>query len=239
VDSRTSCPSRSDKLEHMFPRTCGFEGCTNVHRARGLCSSHLDQLARGKELTPLLGRHGQKHERCTFPGCTRKHHAGGLCQGHATQRRRGRPLRPLGSEGRGGLPPRRARVGVEPGAAAAVRSRGLPDRPVRPAGLRPQHPACRRPRHRPVGQHDQPPDRGHGAAARAPRRAAVAAVGRVLGGHPGPRLRAAAPGAGQRPGPGVGDDDPAGRRALAVPRGGALLPPAVGAVPQRGARGRA
>jgi hypothetical protein len=29
-------------LEHMFRRTCGFEGCTNKHRARGLCSSHLD-----------------------------------------------------------------------------------------------------------------------------------------------------------------------------------------------------
>jgi hypothetical protein len=100
VDSRTSSPWRGDKLEHMFPQTCGFEGCTNKHRARGLCSSHLDQLARGKELTPLLGRHGQKHERCTFPGCTRKHHAGGLCQGHATQRRRGRSLRPLGSDGR-------------------------------------------------------------------------------------------------------------------------------------------
>jgi hypothetical protein len=87
-------------LEHMFQRTCGFEDCTNKHRARGLCSSHLDQLARGKELTPLLGRHGQKHERCTFPGCTRKHHAGGLCHGHATQRRRGQPLPPLGSNGR-------------------------------------------------------------------------------------------------------------------------------------------
>jgi hypothetical protein len=84
----------------MFTRTCSFDDCGNGHRARGLCSSHLDQLARGRQLTPLLGPHGRKHEHCTFPGCTRKHHAGGLCQGHATQRRRGQPLRPLGSEGR-------------------------------------------------------------------------------------------------------------------------------------------
>jgi hypothetical protein len=84
----------------MFTRVCSFDDCGNGHRARGLCSSHLDQLARGGQLTPLLGPHGRKHERCTFPGCTRKHHAGGLCQGHATQRRRGQPLRPLGSEGR-------------------------------------------------------------------------------------------------------------------------------------------
>jgi hypothetical protein len=84
----------------MFRRTCGFDGCNNNHRARGLCSSHLDQLARGKALTPLLGPHGRKHEHCTFPDCTRKHHAGGLCKGHDTQRQRGQPLRALGSEGR-------------------------------------------------------------------------------------------------------------------------------------------
>jgi HNH endonuclease len=53
----------------MFARTCGFEGCTNKHRARGLCSSHLDQLARGRELTPLLGPHGRRYEHCTFIKC--------------------------------------------------------------------------------------------------------------------------------------------------------------------------
>jgi hypothetical protein len=87
-------------FEHMFQRTCSFDGCANKHRAHGLCSSHLDQLARGKELTPLLGPHGRKHEYCTFPGCTRKHQRGGLCTGHATQRQRGQPLRRLGGEGR-------------------------------------------------------------------------------------------------------------------------------------------
>jgi energy-converting hydrogenase B subunit Q len=84
----------------MFRSACSFDGCTNKHRARGLCSSHLDQLARGKELTPLLGPHGRKHERCTFPDCMRKHQAGGLCNGHDTQRKRGQPLRPLGGDGR-------------------------------------------------------------------------------------------------------------------------------------------
>jgi hypothetical protein len=84
----------------MFTRICAFDGCTNQHRAHGLCSSHLDQLARDKELAPLLGPHGRKHECCSFPDCGRKHHAGGLCQGHATQRQRGQPLRRLGSDGR-------------------------------------------------------------------------------------------------------------------------------------------
>ena len=93
VDSGSPRPWRADSLEHMFRTSCSFDGCTSKHRARGLCSSHLDQLARGKELTPLLGPHGRKHERCTFPDCARRHHAGGLCTGHATQRQRGRPLR--------------------------------------------------------------------------------------------------------------------------------------------------
>jgi hypothetical protein len=84
----------------MFRQVCTFDGCTNEHRARGLCSSHLDQLARGKELTPLLGPHGQRYEHCTFPDCGRDHHAGGLCTGHASQRQRGQPLRRLGRDGR-------------------------------------------------------------------------------------------------------------------------------------------
>src|SRR4029453_14792614 len=84
----------------MFPRTCGFEGCTNEHRARGLCTSHLDQLARGKELTPLLGRHGQKHEPCTFPAApgsiTRAASARGTPPSAGVAGR----CDPLGSEGR-------------------------------------------------------------------------------------------------------------------------------------------
>jgi HNH endonuclease len=80
-------------------RRCSFEGCANKHRAHGLCSSHLDQLARGKELTPLRGPHGQLHETCTVPGCTNKHAANGLCAGHKTQRQRDKPLTPLPKRG--------------------------------------------------------------------------------------------------------------------------------------------
>jgi hypothetical protein len=47
VDSRVNQSPSPRRLEHMFSRTCTFEGCSNKHRARGLCSSHLDQLARG------------------------------------------------------------------------------------------------------------------------------------------------------------------------------------------------
>lgn len=79
----------------MFERTCAFDGCQNRHRANGLCSSHLWQLDQGKELTPLRGRHGQKHERCTYPGCGRKRHSNGWCQSHQSQLDRGQPLHPI------------------------------------------------------------------------------------------------------------------------------------------------
>jgi hypothetical protein len=95
VESLTQAICRSLRLECMFERTCTFEGCQNRHRARGLCSSHLWQLDQGKELTPLRGPHGQKHESCTYPGCERKHKSNGWCHGHQTQLKRGQQLRPI------------------------------------------------------------------------------------------------------------------------------------------------
>ena len=67
---------------------------------------------------------------------------------------------------------------------AHVRSRPLPGRALRPAQLRPQPAARRRPRHRPDRQHDRPSDRRHRAAARAPRRRSLAGLGRFVGCDP-------------------------------------------------------
>lgn len=55
---------------------------------------------RGKALTPLLGRHGRKHDGCTFDSCDKPHHANGLCHGHDLQRKRGQPPTPLGRTAR-------------------------------------------------------------------------------------------------------------------------------------------
>ena len=82
-------------------RGCAFPACRNTHRAHGLCSSHLDQLARGKALSPLLARHGRKHEGCAFTLCDKPHHAHGLCHGHYLQRRRGEQLKPLSRQSSG------------------------------------------------------------------------------------------------------------------------------------------
>ena len=52
---------------------------------------------------------------------------------------------------------RRSGLGLHVVAAPAVRPGGVPDRPVRPAELRPEHPARERTRHRPVEQHHAEP----------------------------------------------------------------------------------
>ena len=76
-----------------------------------------------------------------------------------------------------------------------LRPRSLPDRALRPARLRAEHAARERPGHRHEREHHRAPARRHGAAARAPRHRAVAAVRRLVGIDADPRLRRAAPGA--------------------------------------------
>ena len=79
---------------------------------------------------------------------------------------------------------RRPRRRLQPHHAPLPRSVALPHHPVRPARLRPLD-AARQPR----GQHDLGPGRRHGAAARAPRHRALAAVRRLVGLDAGARLR--------------------------------------------------
>jgi hypothetical protein len=57
-----------------YTKPCQFKGCYANAKAHGLCTGHLDQRARGKELTPLKPR----RDVCDFPGCGRKHFAFGL-----------------------------------------------------------------------------------------------------------------------------------------------------------------
>ena len=103
--------------------------------------------------------------------------------------------------------------GSSPGPPSLVRSRALPDRPIRPAGLRAEPPARGRLVDRPVHQHHPPPHPRHRGAARAPRHRALARLGRLVGRHPRPGLRRAIPGAGDGDDPALDHQDPAiGRR---------------------------
>lgn len=92
-------PHVVDSFERMFTssgpsdRRCSFQGCGRPLRARGLCSSHLDQLARGKPLTPTR----IWKTACEFPGCENKHAGKGLCRSHMSQLQRGQPLQPIGA----------------------------------------------------------------------------------------------------------------------------------------------
>ena len=79
--------------------------------------------------------------------------------------------------------------GCTPGLAALLRPRRVPDRPLRPARLRPQHAPRQRPAGRPGHQHDPPPARRHRAPAAAPGHRPVAALRRVVGLDAGAGLR--------------------------------------------------
>jgi hypothetical protein len=57
--------------KRRYTKPCQFRGCYANAKAHGLCTGHLDQRARGKELTPLKPR----RDTCDFPGCGRKHFA--------------------------------------------------------------------------------------------------------------------------------------------------------------------
>ena len=74
-----------------YTKPCTFKGCYANAKAHGLCTGHLDQRARGKELTPLKPR----RDICDFPGCGRKHFAFGYCRAHREQMRKGQ-LVPIG-----------------------------------------------------------------------------------------------------------------------------------------------
>jgi hypothetical protein len=51
--------------KRRYTKPCLFKGCYANAKAHGLCTGHLDQRDRGKELTPLKPR----RDVCDFPGC--------------------------------------------------------------------------------------------------------------------------------------------------------------------------
>jgi hypothetical protein len=82
----------SPMRKRVYTKPCRFKGCYANAKAHGLCTGHLDQLARGKALTPLKPR----RDLCDFPECGRKHYAYGLCRAHREQLRTGQLLVPIG-----------------------------------------------------------------------------------------------------------------------------------------------
>ena len=77
--------------KRRYTKPCTFKGCYANAKAHGLCTGHLDQRTRGKELTPLKPR----RDVCDFPECGRKHFAFGYCRAHREQMRKGQ-LVPIG-----------------------------------------------------------------------------------------------------------------------------------------------
>jgi len=74
-------------------RICSFSGCDRLHKARGYCNSHNEQLRQGKELVPIGAHAAAKRARiCSVFDCNGKGAYRGLCQKHyQRQRRHGDP----------------------------------------------------------------------------------------------------------------------------------------------------
>lgn len=86
----------------MTSRTCSFEGCGGPHSAKGLCSAHYSQQARGVPLRPVNRNLAtNKGKVCAYESCIEWAKTSGLCGGHYQQRLRGEDLRPLSLRGRG------------------------------------------------------------------------------------------------------------------------------------------
>ena len=107
----------------------------------------------------------------------------------------------------GGRAPRRAGQRAVRGRRRWFDPAALSARPVRSAGLRPEHAACRRLVDEPGGEHDPPPGRRHRTAPRASRHRALARLGRVVGRDARPRVRGALPGASDGDDPALDHDD--------------------------------
>lgn len=70
-------------------KICSFESCERKAHARGLCTAHYQQQAKGQTLAPVLPYRGQRVSPatgpgtcCTIDGCTKTVHSGGLCSMH-------------------------------------------------------------------------------------------------------------------------------------------------------------
>ena len=105
----------------------------------------------------------------------------------------------------------------------------------RPARLRFEHAACKRPRRRHGGQHDRTPDRRHRKTARAHGCGTLGRVRQFVGIDIGARLRAAISDTRRRHRAGGSDDHAGVRDRLALSRDGAAVSGRMGAV-SRGAR---
>jgi hypothetical protein len=67
-------------------RSCTIHGCSNVHRARGLCSTHWQQWR--KTADPVDLKHTTR-DGCAVEGCDRSHRARGWCELHYKRWERG------------------------------------------------------------------------------------------------------------------------------------------------------
>lgn len=79
----------------MSRRLCTWEGCTEVHSAKGLCAMHYHRKLRGAPMdAPKRSRRkkGEPPQPCVVEGCDGVRNARGLCSMHYVRLNEGRPL---------------------------------------------------------------------------------------------------------------------------------------------------
>lgn len=64
----------------MSDKICSVEGCENVAKTRGLCSSHYHRYQRYGD--PTIAKLQRRGPVCTVPGCKKKHCGLGYCSLH-------------------------------------------------------------------------------------------------------------------------------------------------------------
>jgi hypothetical protein len=111
VEADAHLSARAARIEHMFPRTCSFDGRNNPWLAKGYCSAHYRQARKGQPLRPLRPFYGKVRPYgpigpCRFNDlpqvksgkwelCLATRSTGGWCAGHAAQWYEKRPLKPI------------------------------------------------------------------------------------------------------------------------------------------------
>lgn len=73
---------------------CSYEQCQAIPRAKGLCTGHYKQVARGRPLSPLREKVINDGP-CSFDDCDREATSKSLCNAHYRQKYHGRELTSL------------------------------------------------------------------------------------------------------------------------------------------------
>lgn len=87
---------KSDTFYYNVPackEECSFPECGRPQRSNGFCHAHVNQLNKGKDLSPL--KLPKPKVKCQFDNCVNIEYCKGYCRSHYMQLWEGKPVRAL------------------------------------------------------------------------------------------------------------------------------------------------